>query len=216
MKCDCDIISNEINTKEAEKFSAKSIYQSFFSVLKYSNYKVLKCSKLTFAINSITKNIGSLLTIIYFLIFSVFLIIYILKGITQVKEDISKTIKAKSKINVFNEEEKIKPFKENNKKSINIQQALKINEKGDSLTNLKDIKYKSNNKIKNKMQENLIFRTTKKKKKLVQKIIFTYPPKKYIIKLKTRENFDNNIIVSNKNSSLNYMIKKGKWRKRAI
>ena len=81
LKCDCDIINSEINIKETEKFSAKSIYQSFFSVLKYSNYKVLKCSKLTFTINSITKNIGSILSIIYFLIFSIFLIIYILKEI---------------------------------------------------------------------------------------------------------------------------------------
>ena len=87
-------------------------------------------------------------------------------------------------------------------------EELKAKEKGDSQTNLKNITNKNNAKTKNKRQENLIFRKTKKKKKLFQRIIFTYPPKKTILKLKTREKFDNNILVSNKNSSLNYMIKK--------
>ena len=54
LKCDCDITNSEINTQETTKFSAKSIYQSFFSVLKYSNYKVLKCAKLTFSKRSFT------------------------------------------------------------------------------------------------------------------------------------------------------------------
>ena len=88
LKCDCDIQNSEINTQEKTKFNAKDIYKSFFSVLKYSNYKVLKCSKLTFSNNSLTRNIGSIIAIIYFLIFLVFLIIYILKGINQLKVDI--------------------------------------------------------------------------------------------------------------------------------
>ena len=96
LKCDCDITNSEINTQETTKFSAKSIYESFFSVLKYSNYKVLKCSKLTFTLNSITHNIGSIFAIIYFLIFFVFFLIYILKGITQLKTEISKNIIQKS------------------------------------------------------------------------------------------------------------------------
>ena len=87
LKCDCDIKNSEINIKETKKFSGKSIYQSFFNVLKYSNYKVLKCGKIIFNINSITKNIGSIISIIYFLIYFVFFIIYIIKGISQIKTD---------------------------------------------------------------------------------------------------------------------------------
>ena len=79
LKCDCDIVSSDIDTKNTKKFDAKKIYQSFFQVLKYSNYKVLKCSKLTLSINSVTKNFGSILTIVYFLIYCTFLFIYICK-----------------------------------------------------------------------------------------------------------------------------------------
>ena len=105
LKCDCDITNSEINTQEATKFNAKSIYESFFSVLKYSNYKVLKCSKLTFTLNSITHNIGSIFTIIYFLVFFAFFLIFILKGIAQLKTEISKILfknqKKKSIINQY-------------------------------------------------------------------------------------------------------------------
>ena len=87
LKCDCDIQNNQIETTKTEKFSGKSIYQSFFNVLKYSNYKVLKCGKLVFSINSLTKNIGSILTIIYFMIYLVFLFIYFFKGISQLKTE---------------------------------------------------------------------------------------------------------------------------------
>ena len=55
-------------------------------------------NKLTFSINNLTKNIGSIITIAYFLIFLVFFIIYILKGINRLKADISKNIKEKPEI----------------------------------------------------------------------------------------------------------------------
>ena len=152
--CSSDL-NSEINTQEKTKFNAKDIYKSFFSVLKYSNYKVLKCSKLTFSINSLTRNIGSIITIIYFLIFLVFLIIYILKGINLLKADISKNIKEKQEI-----KEKIDNFK---------------------YINFKDFKYKQKIEPINKAKENII---TKSKKKHLQFIIFTSPPKKTIPKFK--------------------------------
>ena len=40
LKCECDSTNSEININKAESFSGKSIYQSFYDVLKYSNYKV--------------------------------------------------------------------------------------------------------------------------------------------------------------------------------
>ena len=46
LKCECDISNSEINTNNANSFNAKTIYESFFNVLKYSNYKVLKCKQL--------------------------------------------------------------------------------------------------------------------------------------------------------------------------
>ena len=39
LKCECDIISSVINISSVASFSGKSIYQSFYNVLKYSNIK---------------------------------------------------------------------------------------------------------------------------------------------------------------------------------
>ena len=89
LKCDCDINNSEINTQEITKFNAKTIYQSFYSVLKYSNYKVLSCYLLIFSFNSFTSNIGSILSIIFFFIFFILFIIYIIKGSNQLKTNIS-------------------------------------------------------------------------------------------------------------------------------
>ena len=85
LKCDCDIKNSEIsiNNNDNNKFNAKSIYESFYSVLKYSNYKVLKCYNLVLKLDSLTKNIGSIITIVYSLVFIIFLIIYASKGINQ-------------------------------------------------------------------------------------------------------------------------------------
>ena len=76
MKCDCDIKNSEINIQKSKEFSADSIYKSFFNVLKYSNYKVLKCYKLVFKIKNLIHNIGSFFAIAFFLIYLIFLIIF--------------------------------------------------------------------------------------------------------------------------------------------
>ena len=52
LKCECNVENEEIETKEVDnKFNGKIIYRSFYEILKYSNYKVLKCYKLIFNIN---------------------------------------------------------------------------------------------------------------------------------------------------------------------
>ena len=203
LKCDCDIKNSQINTQETEKFSAKSIYESFFNVLKYSNYKVLKCSKLIFTIYSLTKNIGSIISIMYFLIFLVFFTIYIIKGITQLKVEINKTIK-----------------KNLEKQSLNKRPNYIENEKKENFISFKEIKYKQNTKIKHIIPENLIARNVKKKRKPIQFIIFTYPPKKKFeykereIDSKTKFNSSKekdkiginnniNILVTKKDTSIN-------------
>ena len=126
LKCECDIKNNEINTNNAESFNPKSIYKSFFDVLKYSNYKVLKCGKLLFTINSLTKNIGSILSIAYFLFFFIFLIIHFVKGINQLKKDFSKNfIENKNKNNMNKTIVKNEIIKEN----INEEIYVKFDEK---------------------------------------------------------------------------------------
>ena len=161
LKCDCDISNSEINIQNTKKFSAKSIYQSFYNVLKYSNYKVLKCSELTFTLNSITSNMGSILTIIYFIIYSIFLIIYILKGINKFKTDISVIVMEKAdKINFNNNidiKEKIinKEIIEYKKQIFHDGNILKYKGKIDNIKSIKNLKYRQNNK--NKKQRETIF-----------------------------------------------------------
>ena len=229
VKCDCDITSSEINIQETEKFSAKSIYQSFFSVLKYSNYKVLKCAKLTFTINSLTINIGSILSIIYFLIFFVFFIIYILKGIAQLKTELTKSFSENSKKKNFDKILNIKDlignknFKEKNQNRINSDEIMKEYEKLNVTKYLKESKYKQNIKAKNNQQDIFILRTAKRKKKRVQRIVFTYPPKKTFIEFKEKgldsknklnlsnrkSDNNSNILITNKGSSPNASNKSG-------
>ncbi len=90
LKCDCDASNSEINTKEVSKFTSKTIYESFYDTLKFSNYRVLLCYKLPFRINSITTNKGSIMAIIYFCLYLIFLSIFCIKGITQFKLFIAK------------------------------------------------------------------------------------------------------------------------------
>ena len=93
LKCECDSTNSEININKVESFSGKSIYHSFYDVLKYSNCKFLKCFKLAFTLNSISpKNLGSILTMAYFFFYFLFLIIHAIKGTNQLKDDFSKPI----------------------------------------------------------------------------------------------------------------------------
>ena len=108
MKCECDNKNNEILINKAESFSSKSIYQSFYDALKYSNYKVLKCSKLAISFNSISpKNMGSIITLAFFIFNFIFFIIYAVKGIKILKVDFSKIIGQNLGNDIFNKNEDI-------------------------------------------------------------------------------------------------------------
>ena len=80
INCTCSVNENENFEEKKVEFKAKKFYQSFIDVLKYSNIDILKCYKLVFTINSITKNIGSIIVLITFIIYLICLIIYIIKG----------------------------------------------------------------------------------------------------------------------------------------
>ena len=66
LNCSCTV-SEEINNMN-QKFNAKKIYESFVDVFKFSNYKVLKRSKLVFSKNPFPKNKGLIIILIYILI----------------------------------------------------------------------------------------------------------------------------------------------------
>ena len=158
LKCDCDIINSDINMKESEKFNPKLIYESFYSVLKYSNYKVLKCYKLALSIKRILKNLGSILLIIYFLFFFIFFIIYIIKQKNQFNNYI---INAKNFLKKG--DKKIKQLEKNNIQIVNKKEKLKINSKKFNSKYIKDIDINNNSKTKINKKDNKIKRKLGKK-----------------------------------------------------
>ena len=94
LNCTCSV-NEEINNMN-QKFSAKKIYESFADVVKFSNYKVLKCFKLVFSKNPIPKNKGSIIILIYILIHLGCGITYIIKGISPLKNKLEIKIKESS------------------------------------------------------------------------------------------------------------------------
>ena len=56
LNCSCST-NKDTNNQIIEKFTMKKIYESFYDVLKYSNYNIIKCYKLILNINVLTINI---------------------------------------------------------------------------------------------------------------------------------------------------------------
>ena len=93
LECSCDTSNSEIPNKDIESLTRKTIYQSFYDVLRFSNYKVLWCYKLAFHIDSVTINKGSIIAIAYFIIYFIFLLIYCCKGIDPFRLAIANKLK---------------------------------------------------------------------------------------------------------------------------
>ena len=88
INCKCNVseeINENMNIKE-KKFQAKRIYEVFYDTLKNSNYEVLKCYNLVFNINVLTKNLGSIIVIIFFFFHLICLFIFIFRGISPLAD----------------------------------------------------------------------------------------------------------------------------------
>ena len=133
LKCKCNVVNEEkIETKQPEKITAKSTLNSFYNILKYSNYKVLKCYKLVLRKKTLYENKGSALAIIYFLGFFMGLIIFCFRRFIYIKKEVSglfikgkiekKTEKDKKKHSLFkyNKNKENKELKENGSKKNDI------------------------------------------------------------------------------------------------
>ena len=106
MNCSCsasqETNQTETSTKKEDKFSAKKIYESFYDVLKYSNYDIMKCFNIVSDGDLIIKNIGSCIVIIYFVFYLGCLGIYIYNGIAPLKTKLKYDIKDAIKKNNLN------------------------------------------------------------------------------------------------------------------
>ena len=122
LNCTCEAGSDNVdNKKEEDKFSGKKLYESFFDVLKYSNFKIIKCYNLVLSKNVVSKNFGSIIIMVNFSIYLICLITFIIKGIIPLMNQI-KIFKPKRKdiINNFNKNNIIHGNKKENKENKNI------------------------------------------------------------------------------------------------
>ena len=103
LKCECGVMSADIETIDVNNIVGKNTYKSFYSTLKYSNYKVMRCYNLVFNFSIFKTNIGSILTLILLIISVIFMIYYAYKDINPIKIEISKILCKKEKIDKLNE-----------------------------------------------------------------------------------------------------------------
>ena len=92
LTCECSIVNKNITVGDISNM----VINSFLNVFTTLNYKFLKCYKLVFHINVITKNIGSIFSIILFCFYLAFFILYIIKGIKSLKDEVEKFVKKRS------------------------------------------------------------------------------------------------------------------------
>ena len=85
--CECSLDGKNQKNKK-DKFSAKKIYESFYEVLKYSNYKVYKCYNLVFAKKVYSENIGGIIIFSFFSINIGCFIFYLVKKDISLKSEI--------------------------------------------------------------------------------------------------------------------------------
>ena len=128
LKCECKIMEEEkIETKEPEKITAKSIVKSFYNILKYSNYKVLRCYKLVFRKDTIKKNVGSILSNIYFIGYLIAFGIFCYKKIFYLKNEVKKLLKNSNKNDLNINKENIIVYNKNNiVDEINVTNNVKV------------------------------------------------------------------------------------------
>ena len=212
LKCVCSVVEEDIDTNQPEKFTGITFVSSFYDVLKNSNYKVVTCYKLVFRLINFKKNIGCIVTLVLFLFYLIFLIIYMIRGITPLKLDIAKLydnsmtkkggkVKIKSIEDDMNDSEK-KNIKEKTKSKSFLVGNKKVSVKGRNMrTSVQSKKKKGvivNSKSKNlKSQPNVNYKDINK---------LTNPPKRSALnegnKLCVFKN-ENSISKNLKESNLN-------------
>ena len=111
LQCECGMSDVEISTLDFSNLIGKNTYQSFYSTLKYSNYKVMRCYNLVFNFKILCHNIGSIIILIFFVIYLVFMNLYFIKDISSIKIKISKILFDNNISSYSNE---IKPIQEEN------------------------------------------------------------------------------------------------------
>ena len=104
--CECDA-NDGIVALDLNHISSENVASSFLSSLKNSNYKVMRCYNLVFNFKIFVHNYGSIITLIFFVIYVLFMIYYCCKDINPIKVEVSKLLfeeqkkEDKNKINPY-------------------------------------------------------------------------------------------------------------------
>ena len=87
MSCSCSI-NEDTQENKKEKFSPKKLYESFYDVLKYSNYKIYKCYNLVFIKKVFETNIGGIIIFSFYLIELACFVLFLIKKENSLKNEI--------------------------------------------------------------------------------------------------------------------------------
>ena len=114
LKCDCPVDEDDI-TLDIKHMSGENVEQSFKSTLKNSNWKVMICYNLVFDKDVFAHNAGSILCLIFFIIYVGFFVYYIFEGITPLQDKIAQIMSDEEEEK--NKEEEAKSKGKNGKKN---------------------------------------------------------------------------------------------------
>ena len=172
LKCVCSVVQDDIETVKPEKYTGMTFLLSFYDVLRNSNYEVVTCYGLVLRLINLIVNIGSIIVLALFLFYLIFMVVYMIKGISKLKIEISKILS----------------MKDNN---IDIKNNLRLNTK-----NFDGQKNKNNLDKKLKMHSTQI----KKKDKYINKKRSTIRPQsdKNLFNPKNNNQLNNDVIRINK------------------
>ena len=162
IKCECEINTTGIETLDIEHLSGKNIGKSILSTLKATNWKVIICYNLVFNFQIFYHNLGSILILILFFIYIIFMIYFCIKDITPLKIQISKIlfneVNEDKKIHLVNYYGKITGTKKNQKENYPPKKGKKHDKNG---------YYSSEKKI--KTEENSLIISTRKERSISKK-----------------------------------------------
>lgn len=199
LKCVCSVVEEDINLEQPEKYTGKVFAKSFYDVLKNSNYEIVKCYRLVFRLNNFISNIGCIISISLFLLYSISLILYICTGITKFRIDISKILVNDEKKentlednidNIINEDKnnvniylsKKERKNKNKTKAVHFVKDIKEPKKEKFKKNVNMKHYQSekiiNIKKKSKLKSNQTSNTESEKKKIFKSENVNSPPRK--------------------------------------
>ena len=201
LKCECSVVEqNQINLDMNEKFKVKTIVNSLTNVLKYSNYKVLKCSELVFKKDAFYQNYGSILNFLYILGFFISLIIlsttgmnYLLTEIQNIMQKEKYKDNKKIKKEILNDKNK---SKNKNEIKISVYKKNKSKRKTNYIKNNKENFPPKKRKILRKHEKNKSDSKINNSRKLISDI-------KNIKNKNKNKNIFNNEINSNSGQMIN-------------